>query len=267
MEKYIDKALDLITTYGPKILLAIVVLLLGLWIINRIVKFTRRIMRKRNVDDSLQPFLASIINIGLKTLLLVSVAGMLGFATTSFVAIIGAAGLAVGLALQGTLANFAGGVLILLFKPIRVGDLIEAQGHFGNVEEIQIFVTKLLTADNKVIIIPNGTLSNGDIVNYTLKGIIRADMLLGISYSSDIKTARNSLLKVMQNHPKILDEPAPFVGVDALADSSVNLSLRAYVKPEDYINLHLDIYEQGKIELEKAGVQIPFPQVDVHLQK
>jgi small conductance mechanosensitive channel len=270
MEKYqnlIEKAYELILVYGPKVVLAIIVLLVGIWIINRFTKVTRRVMSVRNVNISLIGFVSSMVNIGLKVLLLISVAGMVGIQTTSFIAVLGAAGLAVGLALQGTLANFAGGVMILIFKPYQVGDLIQAQGHLGVVKEIHIFVTILLSPENKTIIIPNGAISNGDITNFVTEGKIRVDMTFGISYESDIKKAKAILMDVMASHPLVLPDPAPFVGVKELADSSVNLAVRPYTEPTNYWAVYFDVYEQGKIALDEGGITIPFPQVDVHMKQ
>lgn len=267
IEKWSDKAIDMIMQYGPKILLAIIVLIVGFIIVNSLVKLTRKIMNKRKADKSLQAFVLSLINIGLKALVLISVADMIGIETTSFVAIIGAAGLAVGLALQGTLANFAGGVLVLVFKPYKVGDLIEAQDNIGTVKDIQIFVTILLTFENKTVIIPNGAISNGNITNYTTEGKIRVDMIFGISYTSDIKAARKALTEVMTNHPKVFKEPAPFVGVESLGDSSVNLVVRPYCHPKDYWEVYFYVYENGKEALDNTGIEIPFPQMDVHMNK
>lgn len=262
-----SKGYGYVSMYAPKILMAILVLIIGLWIIKKIVKCTGKTMEKKGMDPSLKGFFASLISVGLKVLLLISVAGMIGIQTTSFIAIIGAAGLAIGLALQGTLANFAGGVLILIFKPYKIGDLIEAQGHLGVVKEIQMFVTILLTPENKTVFIPNGAMSNGNIVNYTLQDLIRVDMTFGISYDSDIAKTKEILMNLMVNHPKVLKEPAPFVGVSELADSSVNLATRPYTRPADYWEVYFYMYETGKLELEKAGITIPFPQVDVHMDK
>lgn len=265
--KYLDQAQTLLVAYLPKLALAIVVLFIGLWIINGLTKVLGKILNQKKVDISLQSFLKSLIGIILKVMLLISVAGMVGIETTSFVAVVGAAGLAVGLALQGTLANFAGGVLILLFRPYKVDDLIEAQGHLGVVKEIQIFVTVINTPENKTVIIPNGAISNGDITNYTVAGKIRVDLVIGISYDSDIKAARNALMAVMQSHDKVMKDPAPFVGVVELGDSAVNLAVRPYCDPAHYWDVYFDIYEQGKEALDAANITIPFPQVDVHLDK
>ncbi len=265
LNTYSEKIIDMIMLYAPKVVMALVVLIIGMWIINRFIGLLGKLMEKRDIDKSLQPFLKSLVSIGLKAMLLISVAGMMGIETTSFIALIGAAGLAVGLALQGTLANFAGGVLILIFKPYKVGDLINAQGHIGVVKEIQIFVTILLSPESKTIIIPNGILSNGDITNFTTEGKIRVDMVMGISYDSDIKKAREVLMNVMTSHPKVMKDPAPFVGVKELGDSSVNLAVRPFCIPKDYWDVYFDIHEAGKEALDAASITIPFPQLDVHM--
>lgn len=267
LQEYVEMAYDLIVAYGLKIVMAIIVLIVGLWVIKRIVKLLDRTMEKRDVSVSLRGFLKALIGILLKVMLLISIAEMVGIKTTSFIAILGAAGLAVGLALQGTLANFAGGVMILLFKPFKVGDLIESQGHLGKVKEIHIFVTILLTPENKTVILPNAAVSSSDIVNYTTEGVIRVDMVFGISYESNIKAAKDVLQTIIENHPKVLKDPAPFVGVKELADSSVNLAVRPYTKPEDYWEVYFHVYEEGKLGLDKAGITIPFPQMDVHMNK
>ena len=265
LNTYTDKGIQFIIDYGPKVLGALVVLVLGLWLISWITKLTKKGFKKGKVDETLIPFLASLVNFTLKALLLISVASMVGIATTSFIAVLGAAGLAIGFALQGTLGNFAGGVMILLFKPYKVGDLIEAQGFLGAVEEIHIFVTKLRSPQNELIIIPNGAISNGSIKNYTETGARRVDCTIGISYDSDIKKAREVLMAVMTSHPKVLKDPAPIVMVSELGDSSVNLVVRPHVLPGDYWDVYFHVYEEGKAALDKAGITIPFPQTDVHL--
>ncbi|WP_167616289.1 mechanosensitive ion channel family protein [Maribellus sediminis] len=264
---YLEKAYDFIAVYGMKVLIAIIVLIIGLWIIRRIVKTTDRVMVKRDVNVSLRGFMRSLVSILLKVLLLISIAEMVGLKTTSFIAVLGAAGLAVGLALQGTLANFAGGVMILLFKPFKVGDLIVSQGHLGTVKEIHIFVTTMLTPENKTVILPNAAVSSNDIVNYTTQGVIRVDMTFSIAYSANLKDAKDTLMKIMVDHPNVLKDPAPFVGVSDLGESAVHLAVRPYAKPSDYWTVYFDVYEAGKLALDKAGVKIPFPQMDVHLNK
>ncbi|MEM1135805.1 MAG: mechanosensitive ion channel domain-containing protein [Bacteroidota bacterium] len=263
---YADTAVELVLTYAPKFILAVVVLFIGLRIINFIAKIIGKQLSNTKVDETLRPFIVNLLSWLLKIMLFISVASMVGIETTSFVAVLGAAGLAVGLALQGTLSNFAGGVLLLLFRPYKIGDLIETQGRLGVVKEVQIFTTILATPDNKMAIIPNGAIMNGEIINFTTLGKIRVDLTMGISYGADIKKAKEVLLEVMQAHPKVLKDPAPFVGVSELADSSVNLAVRPHATPADYWDVYFDIYEQGKIALDKNNVEIPFPQVDVHMK-
>lgn len=270
MEKidyYWSMAVDYVITYSPKILMALVVLLVGLRIISWMGKLMSKGMEKRGTDTTLRPFIVSLVSWILKAVLFISVIQMMGVATTSFVAVLGAAGLAVGLALQGTLGNFAGGALILLFKPYKVGDLIESQGHLGVVKEIQIFTTILLNPQNRTIILPNGAVSNGDITNYTKEGKLRVDMTVGISYESDMKKAKDVLLKVLTDDGKVLKDPAPFVGVSELADSSVNLAVRPWATPGDYWDVYFGVTEKCKEALDANGITIPFPQVDVHLDK
>jgi small conductance mechanosensitive channel len=255
----------IIIDYGVKVIAALAILIIGLFIIKMIVRVSRRIMKKRGVDTTLQKFLGDLLGWTLKILLFVIVASQLGIETTSFAAIIGAAGLAIGLALQGSLSNFAGGVLIMIFKPYRIGDLIEAQGVLGVVKEIQIFTTHLNTPENKLAIIPNGSLSNGNIINYTAEGHIRIDHTIGVSYDADIKQTKEVLMKILTNHPKVLKEPAPTVNVAELADSSVNFATRPWSKPEDYWDVYFDVLEQAKIELDAAGIEIPYPHsVEIH---
>ncbi|MDX5372253.1 MAG: mechanosensitive ion channel [Pseudomonadaceae bacterium] len=251
--------------YGGKLALALLTLALGWWLINRFSQRLQRLMGGRQVDRALTSFIGSLSNILLKVLLLVSVASMVGISTTSFVAAIGAAGLAIGLALQGSLANFAGGVLILLFRPFRIGDWIEAQGVSGSVDSIQIFHTTLKTADNKVVVVPNGSLSNGNIVNYSREAVRRVDINLGIDYASDIRRAREVLLEIAED-PRVRREPAaPQVVVTGLGDNAVALSLRVWVATGDYWPVSFEFIEQAKERLERVGIGIPFPQRVVHL--
>lgn len=269
MEKidiYLQQGTNMAVEYAPKLALAIITLLLGLWIVNTFVKFLKKTMTKREVDPSLIPFTASLANVVLKGMLFISVASMIGIQTTSFVAILGAAGLAIGLALQGSLANFAGGVLVLLFKPFKVGDVIEAQGFLGSVTGIQIFNTILHTPDNKKIIIPNGALSSGPITNYSAENKRRVDLLFGIGYGDDIKKAKNILSNIIAEDKRIINEPAePFIAVKELGDSSVNLVVRAWADSSDYWGIYFDMQENVKLAFDKEGISIPFPQKDVHL--
>ncbi|PQJ68963.1 mechanosensitive ion channel family protein [Polaribacter butkevichii] len=264
MDKYLEYLKGLIIEFTPKILVALAILIIGLLVIKLIVKTSRKVMNKGGIDLTLQKFLGNLIGWGLKILLIIAVISKLGVETTSFAAILAAAGLAVGLALQGSLANFAGGVLIMIFKPFKLGDLIEAQGEIGVVKEIEIFTTKLTGLSNKEIIIPNGTLSNGNIVNYTTEGTRRVDLTIGVSYDADIKQTKEVLMNVLTSHPKVLKDPAPGVTVSELADSSVNFAVRPWCKTEDYWNVYFDVTENVKLALDKAGIEIPYPhQVNV----
>lgn len=265
LTKYGDKAVELIMGYLPQLVLAIITLIIGLWIIKLIVKGLVRMMERRKVDPSLQGFLSSLVRILLKVLLVISIASMIGIKMTSFIAILGAAGLAVGFALQGSLANFAGGVLILLFKPFKVGDFIEAQSYLGTVAAIQIFNTILKTPDNKTIIIPNGAISNSSITNFSTEPTRRVDMTFGIGYGDDIKKAKNVLNQLIQSDTRILKEPAPMIVVSELADSSVNFAVRVWCNAADYWGIYFDMHEKVKLEFDKEDISIPFPQQDVHI--
>lgn len=267
IEQYYDIIVQNIITYGPKLILSILTLWIGLKIIKGLVKVTERNMGKSNLDKTLIKFVSNLLSWGLKIMLFVSCASMVGIETTSFVAVLGAAGLAIGLALQGALANFAGGVLLMVFKPYKVGDVISAQGETGGVKEIQIFTTVLLNPDNETIIIPNGAVVGGNIKNLSKEGKIRLNIAIGISYGASIKDARDVLLEVMNSHELVLNNPEPSVTVVELADSSVNLMVRPWCDPVDYWTVLGDIIEQGKLALDENKIEIPFPQMDVHLEK
>ena len=256
--------LPVVLEYSGKLTLALITMLIGWWLIGRLTSSVGRLLNMRQVDRVLSSFICSLVGIVLKVLLLVSVASMIGVETTSFIAVIGAAGLAIGLALQGSLANFAGGVLIMLFRPFRAGDWIEAQGVSGSVDSIQIFHTTLKTADNKVVIVPNGSLSNGHITNYSREPKRRADINLGIDYSSDIKQAREVLLEIAKD-PRVHADPAPVVFVTGLGDSAINVSLRVWVDTPNFWPVTFAFTEQAKERLTEAGIGIPFPQRVVHL--
>lgn len=265
LERLIDKGYTLIMDFGPKILAAIAIWIIGSWVIKKIVKGVRKVMTKRNYDESLQKFLLNLLGWILKIILIITILGTLGVETTSFAAILAAAGLAIGMALQGSLGNFAGGVLIMIFKPIKIGDLIEAQGEIGVVKEIEIFTTKLTGLSNKEIIIPNGALSNGNIVNYTTEGTRRVDLVFGVSYDADIKQSKDVIMNVLTSHPKVLKDPAPAVTVLELADSSVNFAVRPWCNTEDYWDVYFDVTENTKEALDAAGIEIPYPhQVEIH---
>lgn len=258
---------EMAVNYGLKLIGALVVLVIGLWVIKAIMGGTRKAFEKRDMDPSLKPFLLSMINILLKIMLVISVLTMLGIEMTSFIAILGAAGLAVGLALSGTLQNFAGGVMILIFKPFKVGDFIDAQGYMGKVEHIQIFVTTLLTPDNKTVIIPNGPLSTGALVNFSAQPTRRVDWSFGIAYGDDYDKASEWILEMMKADDRVLADPEPFVGLGELADSSVNITARAWVNSADYWAVYFDLHRKFYNGAGEKGFSIPFPQLDVHLDK
>lgn len=259
MEDYIVQLKEILIQFTPKVLMALAMLIIGLLIIKVIINTTVKVLKKRAVDITLQKFLGNLLGWVLKILLFITVIAKLGVETASFAAILAAAGLAIGLALQGSLANFAGGVLIMIFKPIKIGDFIEAQGASGTVKEIEIFTTKLNTTDNKEIIIPNGALSNGNIVNYSTEDTRRVDFTFGVGYGSDIKKTKEVIFGVINSHPLVLKEPATAVNMSELADSSINFFTRGWVKKENYWAVKFDILEQTKEALDAAGIEIPYP--------
>ncbi|MGB6269776.1 MAG: mechanosensitive ion channel domain-containing protein [Olleya sp.] len=234
LQQFIDKGIDLIVDFGPKVIAAIAIWIIGSWIINKLIKGVSSAMDKQSYDQSLKKFLLNLITWILKIVLILVVLGTVGIETTSFAAILAAAGLAIGLALQGSLGNFAGGVLLMIFKPIKIGDLIEAQGELGVVKEIEIFTTKIITPTNKEVIIPNGALSNGNIVNYSTEGQLRVDLTFGVGYDSDIKKTKDVLMSVLNANPKVLKDPAPSVNVSELAESSINFAVRPWSTVADY---------------------------------
>ncbi len=251
--------------YIPKLLLAIITLIIGLWIINLVVKSIRKALTKRQVDPSLVPFLSSLIKALLVVILLISVAGQLGVAIASFVAVLGAAGLAIGLALQGSLSNFAGGILILILKPFKVGDVIEAQGVTASVSEIQIFYTILKSYDNKTIVIPNGSLSNDKIINYSTEPTRTVEWVFGISYNDDIDKARQIIKDTVFADERVLNQDTPFINLAELADSSVNFKVRAQCEQANFWALFFEKTEAVKKAFDANGISIPYPQVDAHL--
>jgi small conductance mechanosensitive channel len=263
----LNKLTELVLTNGPNLLAAIAVLFIGSWVIRAVVGSVRIALDKGSVDPSLKPFLLSMLGMLLKVMLFISVLGMLGIEMTSFIAILGAAGLAVGMALSGTLQNFAGGVMILLFKPFKAGDVIEAQGYVGSVSQIQIFNTILKTPDNKTIIIPNGGLSTSSMINYSTEEKRRVDWTKGVGYGDDLDKARQVIKQLCDADDRILKDPEVFIAVSALADSSVNFAVRAWVKAPDYWGVYFDMNENVYKTFGKEGLNIPFPQMDVHIHK
>jgi len=263
----IEQVVTLAVSYGPKVIGVIIVFILGKWLISLFSNWFEKLLNKKGTDESLKPFLKQLVNTLLQVLLLISVLGMLGIEMTSFIAILGAAGLAVGMALTGTLQNFAGGVMILLFKPYKVGDVIEAQGFLGSVFEIQIFNTILKTPDNKTIIIPNANLSNSSMINYSTEGKRRVDWTIGVGYGSDIDKTKKIIKDLCDNESRILKEPEVFIALSELADSSVNFVVRGWVNSADYWDVFFKMNENIYKTFEKEGINIPYPQLDIHLPK
>lgn len=256
IEDYTKLLYKILIDYSPKLITAIIVLVVGLYTIRFINRLVRKIMVKRELEPTLSNFLADLLVWSLRVLLFVTFISKLGVETTSFAAILGAAGLAVGLSLQGSLSNFAGGMLIILFKPFKDGDTIEAQGVIGTVSEIQIFVTKLLSANNQTIYIPNGILSNGIITNYSVAGMRRVDLVFSLSYDTDIKAAKNLVLEVMKSHSKVLKTPEPVVVVKDLTDNAIHLAIRPWAKNEDFSQVSSDILENCKTAFDLKGIVI-----------
>ena len=263
-QEYVDQAIEWASGVVPNVIMAIIIFFVGLWVIRLINRMVRGFFKRKDYDETLESFLQSFISIALKVMLFVLVVTQLGVKTSSLVAIIGAAGLAIGLALQGSLANFAGGVLILIFKPFKVGDFISAQGVDGTVKEISIFNTKLNTFGNQIAIIPNGQLSNDNIINYNMESTRRDKIDVGIGYGSNIKEAKEILLQICAENENINKEPAPEVYVGNLGDSSVDLTLRFWANNDVFWPAHFYVMEEIKLRFDAAGIEIPFPQRVMH---
>lgn len=267
MDVFLSKMVDLGIAVGSKILFALLVLVVGRWIVRRLNKLLNRILTKREVEASLTTFVRSLVSITLNLLLIIVIIGILGIETSSFIALFASAGVAVGMALSGTLQNFAGGVMILLFKPFRVGDFIEAQGQSGTVREIQIFNTILTTSDNKVIIIPNGGLSTGLMKNYSKEATRRVDWEFGIAYGDDYTKAKAVLSRLLDAETRVMKDPAYFIALTSLGESSVNIVVRAWVNASDYWGVYFDMNEKVYKTFAEENLNIPFPQLDVHLHQ
>ena len=265
LDVFLTKMIDLGISVGSKILLAIVVFLVGRWIVRRLNKLLAKILEKRHVEASLSTFVKSLVNITLTLLLIIVVIGVLGIETSSFIALFASAGVAIGMALSGTLQNFAGGGMILLFKPFKVGDTIEAQGQTGTVREIQIFNTILATPDNKIIIIPNGGLSTGLMKNYSKEATRRVDWEFGIAYGDDYTKAKAVIARLLDADGRVLKDPAYFIALTSLGESSVNIVVRAWVNAGDYWGVYFDMNEKVYKTFAEENLNIPFPQLDVHL--
>ena len=265
IQNYFETIKKLILEYSPKFVVAVVILLVGLWATSFITKTAKKIMIKRNVEVTLSTFIGNVIFWTLRILLFVTVISKLGIETSSFVAILGAAGLAIGLSLQGSLSNFAGGILIILFKPFRIGDFIEAQGVLGTVKDIKIFSTVITSPDNKQIVIPNAALSNGVITNYTVNGIRRVDLVISVDYATDLQLAKTTLENILKSIPEVLSEPEAAVFINNLATSSIDFAVRPFTKNEHFWKVKSDVLEKTKRTFDELGIEIPYPhQVEIH---
>ncbi len=265
MEDFMNNTQKMVVFYGMKVVMALIIFIFGKWISGGIRNSLKKMMTKRHVDETLVPFAINLIYTLLMVFVVIAALGQLGIQTASLVAILGAAGLAVGLALQGSLSNFASGILIIIFRPFKVGDYIEGGGTAGTIESIQIFITKMKTPDNKVIYVPNSTMLGSNIINYSAKKTRRVDLTAGIGYGDDIDKARKILEDILKADERVLKDPPALVAVTELADSSVNFVVRPWVKSEDYWGVYYDVTETIKKRFDEEGISIPFPQQDVHL--
>lgn len=254
-----DQWLPLLVKFGGQLVLALLTLLVGWWVVGRLTRALQLLMQRRNIDPTLHAFVRSLVNVGLKVMLLISVAGMLGIETTSFIALLGAAGLTIGLALQGSLSNFAGGMLILVLRPFRVGEYIQAQGVEGTVDSIQIFHTILKTGDNRTVIVPNGVLSNGTIINFSRQPTRRVQVDLQIDYRDNVKYARKLLLQLAHADSRVLKNPTPAVWLATLGENSITLSLRVWVRTDDHWAVFSGLQEEAKEVMEMEGFSVPYP--------
>lgn len=267
LDAVINKLIDLVVSFGGRLLVAIIVFFIGRWLIKRIINLVVKGMQRRKVEASLFSFTRSMVKITLYFLFIIIIIGILGIETSSFIALFASAGIAIGAALSGTLQNFAGGVMILLFKPFKVGDYIEAQGQSGTVREIQIFNTILATPDNKIIIVPNGGLSTGITENYSKEETRRVDWVFGIAYGDSYDKAKEVIARLLNNDSRILTTPVYFIALNSLGDSSVNIVVRAWVKSPDYWDVFFDMNEKVYKTFTQENINIPFPQMDVHLKQ
>ncbi len=267
MEKiqvFLDKAFLSGMDLGKSILVALIIYLIGRYVIKFVNKLVLKVMEKRDLDLAIRTFVGSLVNISLRVLLIISVVGALGVETTSFAALLASFGVAIGMALSGNLQNFAGGLIVLLFKPYKIGDYIETQTAKGTVKEIQIFHTILITPDNKIIFVPNGALSNGAITNYTNQENRRVDWTFGIEYGTDFKKVKNIILELLKADSRILDTPESFIALGELADNSINITIRAWTKNEDYWNVFYDVNQKIYETFNKEAINFPFPQLVIH---
>ena len=267
VSKYTDMAITYASEYGLKIVAALLIFIIGKWVVKKLTAVTKAVMEKANVDKTLVEFAESLVYFILLMVVILASLNTLGINTTSFVAIFGAAGLAIGLALQGSLANVGAAVLIIIFRPFKVGDFVEAGGATGTVEDVNLFSTIIAPLDNRTIIVPNAAIVGGNIVNYSMKPQRRVDHVFGIGYDDDLKLAKEVLMEIMTTDTRILQDPAPFVAVSELGDNSVNFITRAWVETADYWDVYFEMIEKVKLTFDEKGISFPYPQMDVHLDK
>lgn len=267
LTKYSDVIITYSSEYGLKIIAALLIFIIGKWTVNKITAITKRIMQKANIDTTLVEFAESLIYFVLLLMVVLASLNALGINTTSFLAVFGAASLAIGLALQGSLANVGAAVLIIIFRPFKVGDYVQAGGATGTVEDINLFSTIIAPLDNRTIIVPNASIIGGNITNFSKKPQRRVDHVFGIGYGDDLKLAKETLMEIIMNDPRVLKDPAPFVAVSELGESSVNFTTRSWVQTADYWDVYFSQIEAVKLAFDAKGISIPFPQMDVHVQK
>jgi len=267
VSKYTDMAITYASEYGLKILAALLIFIIGKWAVKKLTALTKTVMEKANVDKTLVEFAESLVYFVLLMVVILAALNTLGINTTSFIAIFGAAGLAIGLALQGSLANVGAAVLIIIFRPFKVGDFVEAGGATGTVEDVNLFSTIIAPLDNRTIIVPNAAIVGGNIINYSMKPERRVDHVFGIGYDDDLKLAKNTLMEIMTSDARVLQDPAPFVAVSELGDNSVNFTTRAWVENADYWDVYFEMIEKVKLTFDEKGISFPYPQMDVHLDK
>lgn len=265
MERILNQLFDWGTLYGTKVIGAIIILIVGRIVVSFLSKMVKKVLRKANTEETITKFVTTLTRIGLMIFVILAALSTLGVETASIIAVIGAAGLAVGFALQGSLSNFASGIMLIVFRPIKKDDLAEIAGHLGVIKEVHIFHTVMVSLENKRVIIPNSKITSDSIVNYSAEGYLRCDMVFGVSYGDDIDKAKAILEKIMHSDSRVMAEPPYMVAVKTLNNSSVDFAVRPYVKVEDYWGVYFDTTEQVKKQFDAAGVTIPFPQRDVHM--
>ena len=267
LEKYLNKIINWATTEGVRLIIGLILLWIGWKLVKKVVNIMSKALNKRNVDATVATFLEGFVEVVLKAIVIYTFLEYVGIKTTGIAALVASAGVAIGLALQGSLSNFAGGVIILLIRPFNVGDYIEGSGHSGTIEKIGMFYTHMTTTDNKLILVPNGNLANGSIVNYSAKELRRVDLTFGVGYEQDVLKVKRVLSNIVDAHDLILKDPEPFIALSEHGDSAVNFVVRAWVNNKDYWKVYFDLLETAKIRFDEEDISIPYPQMDLHIKK